>query len=284
MPNPNVAQRSPMMNAAVPPQTQAAPSSSYANQLPVAPMTSQTYSIQPIQATPRQPLPYQYTPQHYPNASYQPQASQSTPSTSQVTTSALPHIEAQSFTKSPSPSNLRPLKAVSLTTKPRGRPFKLDHRDGVRSWAMRLGHGEGTISVTDIRFLGDEEEEGSEDEAHDVADEDEDDVEDDRAPRNGKGKAKRGRGRPKASTRATAAAAASAKTKVTRSTKPAAAPPKTTTPLQDSVRIVLNGSVVEGKENCEGEWEVELRLGLNVLELGEDGGMIWKVYMERVSV
>jgi chromatin structure-remodeling complex subunit RSC4 len=147
---------------------------------------------------------------------------------------------------------------------------------------MRLGQGEGAISVADVRFLGDEEEEGSEDETHDAAEEEEEDVEEDHASRNGKGKAKRGRGRPKASTRT--AAAAAAKTKVTRSTKPAAAPPKATTPLRDSVKILLNGSVVDGREDCEGEWDVELRLGPNVLEVGEDGGMIWKVYMERISI
>jgi len=146
---------------------------------------------------------------------------------------------------------------------------------------MRLGQGEGAISVADVRFLGDEEEEGSEDETHDAAEEEEEDVEEDHSPRNGKGKAKRGRGRPKASTRA---AAAAAKTKVTRSTKPAVAPLKATTPLRDSVKILLNGSVVEGKEDCEGEWDVELRVGPNVLEVGEDGGMIWKVYMECVSL
>jgi hypothetical protein len=138
---------------------------------------------------------------------------------------------------------------------------------------MRLGQGEGSISVADVRFLGEEEEQGTEDEAAD----EEEELDEEPAPRNGKGKAKRGRGRPKTSTRA-----ATAKTKITRSTKPAA-PLKATTPLQDSVKILLNGSVVEGKEDHEGEWDMELRLGPNVLEVGEEGGMIWKVYMERVA-
>jgi hypothetical protein len=268
--NPKVAQRSPMMGAAA---VLPAHSTSYANQLPVAPMTAQTYPIQPIPATPRQPQTYQYAQHHYPNASYQPQTS--VPSSSQVTTSALPHIEALSYTRSPSPSNLHPLKGVSLVTKPRGRPFRLDYRDGVKSWAMRLGQGEGSISIADVRFLAaEEEEQGSEDEA---AEEEEEDTEEEPAPRNGKGKAKRGRGRPKAVTRATAA-----KTKATRSTK-TAAPPKASTPLQDSVKILLNGSVVEVKEDREGEWDMELRLGQNVLEVGEEGGMVWKVYMERVA-
>jgi hypothetical protein len=140
---------------------------------------------------------------------------------------------------------------------------------------MRLGQGEGSISIADVRFLAaEEEEQGSEDEA---AEEEEEDTEEEPAPRNGKGKAKRGRGRPKAVTRATAA-----KTKATRSTK-TAAPPKASTPLQDSVKILLNGSVVEVKEDREGEWDMELRLGQNVLEVGEEGGMVWKVYMERMA-
>jgi hypothetical protein len=71
--------------------------------------------------------------------------------------------------------------------------------------------------------------------------------------------------------------------KVTRSTK-APALPKVMTPLRDSVKILLNGSVVEEKDHCEGEWDAELRVGLNVLEVGEVGGMIWKVYMERVTI
>jgi len=215
--NLKVAQRSLMMGAAA---VLPARSTSYANQLPVAPMTAQTYPIQPIQATPRQPQAYQYAQHHCPNASYLPQTS--APSFSQVTTSALPHIEALSYTRSPSPSDLHPLKGVSLVTKPRGRPFKLDYCDGVRSWAME---GEGSISIADVRFLAAEEES---------------------APRNGKGKAKRGRGRPKASTRA-----ATAKTKVTSSTKPAALP-KAATPLRDIVKILLNGSVMEVKEDHEG--------------------------------
>jgi len=47
--------------------------------------------------------------------------------------------------------------------KPHRWPFKLDYRNGVRSWVMRLGQGESAISVADVRFLGDDEE-GSEDE------------------------------------------------------------------------------------------------------------------------
>lgn len=279
--NVNIPTSSPHTGAAALParQAQPAPAPVYTNQLPTAPMTSQTYSIQPIQATPRQPPPYQYTPQHYPNASYQPASNgipPAGPSTVQVTTSAIPHIEAQSFTKSPSPSNHRPLKGVSLITKPRGRPIKLDYRDGVRSWAMKLGQGENALSVADVRFLGDVDEQGTDDEAH--GPEEEEEEAEDAAPSNGKGKVKRGRGRPP---KATTRPAAPPKAKVTRSSKPIV--PKATTPLQDSVKVWLNGSLVQGNEDHAGTWDVDLRVGSNILEAGEEGGMTWKVYLERLS-
>ena len=54
-----------------------------------------------------------------------------------------------------------------------------------------------------------------------------------------------------------AATGTTAKTKVTRNTKPVA-PPKAMTPSRDSVKILLNGSVVEGKEVCEGEWDCRI--------------------------
>lgn len=125
--------------------------------------------------------------------------------------------------------------------------------------------GENAISVSDVRFLvGEEEEQGTEDEA-----EEEEEEEEGPAPRNGKGKAKRGRGRPRRVV---------PKVKAPRAAKPR----KHITPLQDSVKIMLNGSVVQGKDDVEGQWDMELRLGPNVLEVGEEGGMVWKVYMERV--
>lgn len=277
--NNKVQQKSPNIAAAPAPAAPvAAPSTAYSNQLPHAPMTAQTYPIQPIQVTPRQPVTYQYTPQHYPNAAYQSTTHNlpATPSTSQVVTTAIPHIDAQSLTKSPSPSNHRPLKGVSLTTKPRGRPLKLDYRDGVKSWAMRLGRGESAVCVADVQFLGDDgEQQGSEDEAHDADKTEESAVDAEASPM---GKVKRGRGRPP---KGAGRGGAIAKAKDLRSAK--AAQTKAATPLQDSIKLRLNGAVVAGKENSVGEWDVDLRLGSNVLEVGEEGGMTWKVYMERVS-
>lgn len=128
---------------------------------------------------------------------------------------------------------------------------------------MRLGQGESNISLGDVRFLGGAEEDHGSDE--EVEEEDEDD---EGSPRNEKGKAKRGRGRPKKVV---------PKPKVMRTVKARKA-----TPLRDNVKVMLNGNVVQEKED-NGNWEMELRLGSNVLEVGEDGGMIWKVYMERVA-
>ena len=254
------------------PQAQVPASTYFVNQPPVAPITSQTYSIQPIQtapAPPRQQMPYQYTPHHYPNAAYQPPANHS--STPQGTSSSLPTIEAQQpYVKSPSPTGQRQLKTVSLTTSPRGRSFKLDYHEGVRTWAMRLGQGEITVSVSDVRFQEEEEDQGSDEEMPDAEEEEEE--EEEPIP---KGKGKKGRGRPKANTRA-------AKAKVTRSSKPA--PPKSTTPVQLNISVALNGTVITGKEDHEGRWDTELRMGSNVLEVGEEGGMMWKMYLERVSI
>ena len=47
------------------------------------------------------------------------------------------------------------------------------------------------------------------------------------------------------------------------------------------MKFSLNESVVEGKEVCEGEWDCRI-CRPNVLEVGEDGRMVWKVYMEHV--
>jgi len=128
---------------------------------------------------------------------------------------------------------------------------------------MRLGQGESNISLGDVRFLGGAEEDNGSDE--EVEEEDEDDEE---SSRNEKGKAKRGRGRPKKVV---------PKPKMIRTVKRTKV-----TPLRDNVKVILNGNIVQEKED-NGNWEMELRLGSNVLEVGEDGGMIWKVYMERVA-
>ena len=232
-----------------------------------------------------QPMQYQLppsTPQYYPNASYHkytlstpvpPLASPAVPppaTRSQNTTSRT----AQSVSRSPPPvlTGHRPLKSVSLITKPRGRPLWLDHRDGVKSWAIRLGQGEKSISVAEVRFFGDEDE--TADEEGDGNDEhpDEEEEEEEPSPR------KRGRGRPPKNPKAKVKAATALAKKV----EPKKVQ-KASTPQQDSMLINLNGASMNEKLDG-GVWDVDLQVGSNVLEVGEKSGYVWRVYLERVSI
>jgi hypothetical protein len=77
------------------------------------------------------------------------------------------------------------LKGVSLQTEPCKRPFMLDHRDGVKTWAMRLGPGERTLSVSDVTYMGDDDEDSSEEEEEEEEDSDEEES-DDAPAKNGK--------------------------------------------------------------------------------------------------
>jgi hypothetical protein len=158
-----------------------------------------------------------------------------------------------------------------LITKPRGRPFWLDHRDGVKSWAIRLGQGEKSIIVAEIKFFGDDDETG--DEECDGNDEQPDDEEEEEEP----SPRKRGRGRPPKNPKAKAKAAALAKKAEQKKAQNAP------TPQQESILINLNGTAMNEKLE-DGVWNMDLQVGSNVLEVGEKGGYVWKVYLERVSI
>ncbi|KAI6047902.1 RSC complex protein [Pisolithus marmoratus] len=212
--------------------------------------------------------PTQYT--HYPNAAYR--QSVATPQSSTVTsTPSTQQHTAHSVSRSPAPSlsGHQPLARILIVTKPRGRPFWLDHRDGVKSWALRLGHGEQSLSVVDVKFLRDEDGDSSEEETRDDT-EGAEEVEE-AVPK------KRGRGRP----------ARGGKAKVATSGKKEVHAPKkaqaATTPPRENIQVVLNGTPASAKSD-QGAWEIELQVGTNVLEVGEKGGHIWKVHMERPFV
>jgi len=142
---------------------------------------------------------------------------------------------------------------------------------------MRLGHREKALYVARIRFLGeDEDESGGEEEQEEKAQDKEEEEEDDDEPEAevpAKKKGKRGRGRPKGS-----AVKAAGKTKATRASKKAKAP----VAKLDEIQVKLNGSIVKEKEDHEHEWHVELPVGSSVVEIGEKGGLVWKVYAERI--
>ncbi|KAL1739711.1 Bromodomain-containing protein, partial [Schizophyllum fasciatum] len=64
--------------------------------------------------------------------------------------------------KSPDPPPLDPsrqIRSILMRTQPRGRCIPLDHREGVKSWAIRLGPSERALHFSRLCFIGQEEEE-----------------------------------------------------------------------------------------------------------------------------
>lgn len=191
-------------------------------------------------------------------------------------------VQTPSKSKSSPAPPLHPkhqLKTVLFTIQPNGRTISLDYRDGVKSWATKLVAGEIGLSVGQILFLRDEEEESSgEEEDPDLEpkqeeeeEEEEEHMEVDVPVKNGKKKGKgKGRGRPKGSTKAAIA-------------KSKAVLPKKKIEKLGPIEVKLNGVAIKDEENQEGCWMVDLRVGLNVVEVGETGGLIWKAYVERVD-
>ncbi|KAJ4485063.1 Bromodomain-containing protein [Lentinula edodes] len=171
----------------------------------------------------------------------------------------------------PPPSPVIPsshqIRHIMIRTEPRGRLLKLDHRDGVTSWAMPLERDEKSLSVGEIVFmaeLGDSS--GEEDEGDDDAAE----MDVDSAPE----PLKKRRGRPP---KVVKTAAVISKPKVPVS------PKKKKPKKRGEMLIKLNGTIVKEDEERSGNWDVELSVGSNVVEVGEQGGLIWKVYAQRIS-
>ncbi|GLB35855.1 putative bromo domain containing protein [Lyophyllum shimeji] len=238
-----------------------------------------TQSTQPPPMGAPQPISYMNTTfSHYPKASYIPQApapAATAASTSTSNLATVPAVQVQSASASPVPL-LHPshqLKSVLLTIEPNGRVLNLDHQDGVKCWAMRLVPGETEVRVSQVTFIGDEEEESSgEEEEEEVElkqEEEEEDMETDAPLRSGRkrGKAK-GKGRPKAIAKTAAKAKAVAPKKKQK---------------MGPIQVKLNGSIVQEHEGEIGRWTVNPAVGSSVLEVGESGGPIWKVYIHRLA-
>lgn len=175
--------------------------------------------------------------------------------------------QVHSMSKSPAPVHYaHQLSLILIKTEPRGRQFNLDYREGVRSWSILLGPEDKSLRVEEITFMGDEEESsGGEEE---VDDEDAMDV--DATMKNGKKKVKRGRGRPPKVPKG-----GGVKAKPVRPTKKK--------PKLGEVQVKINGSVVQELEGHSSEWSVDVPLGSSTLEMGEKGGLIWKVYTQRMA-
>jgi len=132
------------------------------------------------------------------------------------------------------------------------------------------------LCVAEVKFFGDEDRDSSDEDAdvNDPEEEEQEEEEEEPIPK------KRGRGRPPKNPKAKAKAAAVARKADLALKKP----PKAPTPPRESIQIILNGTLISGKPDQEGVWDVELQVGTNVLEVGEKGGHIWKVYLERISI
>ncbi|KAF7796572.1 hypothetical protein EIP86_007753 [Pleurotus ostreatoroseus] len=220
--------------------------------------------------------------------------------------------------KSPTPvtmQNRRQLRSVSVTTKPFGRRIDMDHKDGVRIWSARLGPGETGIRISDVKFLslkGDEDE-SSDEEDHkdkDKARDDDKDKDQDKTqpeaeaePTSGAAERheeeeeepedaheqpqekpqKRGRGRPRKRPKAAVKPAADESPKGKGKAKVAEAPQE-----EEEVQVRWNSTVVaplqaESEKGREA-WEVALILGMNTVEVGEKGGVVWRMYLDRTVV
>jgi len=272
--------------------------------LPVAPVTAQrppvrapapkpsTSQAQPAKksATPQpaatgQPVSFIHaTPSHYPRTT--PQVPPvSLPTVVTPTVAPAPVLRASSVLNTTQTRPQTPvvyplscqLKSANVQIQPNHRRLRLDHRDGVKTWFVRLVPGESSLLVNDVTYMEEEEEESSEDEDMDAEKEEDDDsmdVDHDVSPSKKKGKAK-GRGRPPKAVLAAKAQAAAVKAAKTAKKKASRKP--------EDIQLKLNNFVVSEQPEKPGEWNVCLVTGSNVIEIGEAGGMIWKLHAERVA-
>ncbi|KAH9849212.1 Bromodomain-containing protein [Lenzites betulinus] len=154
-----------------------------------------------------------------------------------------------------------PLKYAIVTTVPLHRRLVLHHEEGVRTWTMRLSGKESSLVLSDITFLNREEE--AEDSSGDEDHADKMETEEGSSPARSRKRGRPPRKRGKASE-------ASKKAKG-----------KAVEPAPGGVQVKLNNIPLKGRER--GEWEVQVPVGISVLELGEKSGMVWKVYLDRAA-
>ncbi|KAJ7269404.1 Bromodomain-containing protein [Mycena haematopus] len=277
----------PLPTPALPPKASTASPAPSLNMLPNSNSIPSSNTIQVAPQPPPPPATFINTTTptfgaHYPHAAYR--AGTTTPSVPVTAPAPAPApvpvkptpAKNMSVSNSPAPPPIHPshmLKGVSLMTEPCKRPFMLDHRDGVKTWAMRLGSGERALSVSDVTYMGAEEEDSSEDSEEEEEEGSEEEEPEDAPAKNGKKKIKgkgRGRGKSKAATAAAKAlqAARAAKREARKI---------------GEVQVKLNGNMVPHQTDDPGQWMVDLKAGVNLLEVGEKGGLVWKVYAERLD-
>ncbi|KAI0785390.1 Bromodomain-containing protein [Irpex lacteus] len=296
-----------------PPAARSMPQPMPQSPLPQAPPMSNTpsqSSVYSSKKSPPAPPPPTFSPaafnstsaQYYPTPSYQSPSTltanhyTSKPAVSSTNQLLPPHPSSTqnpqilTMAKSPTPPEeqiRRRLKYVSVVTQPAGRRLRLDWRDGVKTWAVRLGREETSVRIEGVRLMvpGDDDDEDSDDEGkshrggggkdNNISTErHEEEEEEEEEP---KPQQKRGRGRPrKKRTKATDSPNSSPKGK---GKGVAVLPP-------EDVQVKLNGLFLPpGDEGVEGSarvWDVQVPLGSSVLEIGEPEGAKWRVYLERL--
>ncbi|TRM66051.1 hypothetical protein BD626DRAFT_196124 [Schizophyllum amplum] len=186
--------------------------------------------------------------------------------------------------KSPDPPPLDPsrqLRSILMRTQPRGRCIALDHREGVKSWAIRLGANERALQISNLRFIG-KEVESDESSEEEPGEEEEDEEILKRRPR----------GRP---SKAAAAALKAAQERVDRRARKRAKNAREIfvkmngTAVAEKVKTTqLNGGGQDGNDHRsqfeDKEWTVDLQFGHTMIDIGEKDGMVWKVYVDRPAL
>lgn len=143
-----------------------------------------------------------------------------------------------------------------------GRKLDLDYLDGVKVWSLQLVPGEMGLKIGDVTYLDDEEEEESSDEeAMEQEEEEEEEEEGDQGGSKGRGRGTNGNG---------------GGVRIKDGVK---LPPKRIPP---PMQVRLNKTAVKASGENEDNWDVEVPIGSHVLELGEKGGAVWKVYIQRM--
>jgi hypothetical protein len=131
---------------------------------------------------------------------------------------------------------------------------------------MRLERDEKSLSVLEIAFMADPGDSSDEEEDDDDDEEIDVDVETEQP-------VKKRRGRPPKVVKA----APAVKPKTLNS------PKKKKVKKRGDLQVKVNGTLLNEDEEHAGNWTVGLAVGSNILEVGEKGGLTWKVYAERVA-
>ncbi|PIL31354.1 hypothetical protein GSI_06052 [Ganoderma sinense ZZ0214-1] len=207
----------------------------------------------------------------------------SKPSVLPVAIAPAPAPAAAAATARPSPpatnQYAHPLRHAVITTLPPCRRLVLDHSDGVRTWAMRLDGSETSIVVSEVAFLShhhhdrDEHEESDEDAPmrHEEEEEEEEEAAAGAEAAEPPSPSKRkGSGRPSRK-RTRSARILNSKKGKGKGSESAPGP----------IQVKLNGAVLKATDG--GTWETPVLPNLNMLEVGEKGGMVWKVYLDKVA-